>query len=233
VFRSVLVSLLVLVTLCFGVSAEAADLPFSSTWDQIEPSVARKKAAKAKLAKPKPRMSDADPEAKISRATVEPQVVKPPKSDARTKRETPVDVPGEELELSWFLDTVVANVDGPKREDSASMEGNLIVAKPGVVTSPYMVIELSGHIVKTPATTVRVDIRIGSVQKSVNWPTDDMKSGRFSVTLDAPMKAGALPGYFPVSVVALVWRDGKQGTAMVSLEKVRVRLGKVAQVAQQ
>jgi hypothetical protein len=131
-----------------------------------------------------------------------------------------------------FLDTVVANVDGPKREDSASLEGNLIVSEPGVVSSPYMVIELSGHIVKTPETVARVDIRIGSVQRSVNWSSDEIKSGRFSIALDAPMQAGALPGYFPVSVVALVWRDGKQGTAMVSLEKVRVRLGKVALVAQ-
>ncbi len=138
---------------------------------------------------------------------------------------------GEELELSWFLDALVANADGPKREDSASTEGNLIVAEPGFVTSPYMVIELSGHIIKTPATTVRLQVRIGAVEKTVNWSADKVESGRFAVSLNAPMKAGELPGYIPVSALALVSREGKQGVAMVSLEKIRVRLGKVAQVA--
>jgi hypothetical protein len=235
VFRFILLGLLLLVMSCSGVSTEAADLPLSSNWDQgrrAKPPGVRKKIVEASSARAKKNASIAVHRAKLPKTVTEPQVTKQDARSARTAP-TPVAVPSEELELSWFLDTVVANVDGPKREDSASLEGNLIVSEPGVVSSPYMVIELSGHIVKTPETVARVDIRIGSVQRSVNWSADEIKSGRFSIALDAPMQAGALPGYFPVSVVALVWRDGKQGTAMVSLEKVRVRLGKVALVAQQ
>jgi hypothetical protein len=209
-----------------GAPAVAADLPMSHSADPAKrvkafPSKKLQKTSRKVAALPKPAKK------KLTKVAA--------KDDAEPGAATqPVAIkgnPAEELELSWFLDSLVANADGPKREGSASIEGNLIIAEPGVITSPYMVIELSGHIIKTPATTVRLDIQIGSVRKTVSWASDDVKSGRFAVTLNAPMKAGQLPGYFPVSALAFVSREGKQGAAMVSLEKVRVRVGKVVQVA--
>ena len=41
---------------------------------------------------------------------------------------------------------------------------------------------------------------------------------------------GKLPDYFPVSALAFVTKDGKDGAAMVSLEKVIVRIGKLQTV---
>lgn len=202
---------LVSVGLCAGWSASAADLPMS-------PSSASKRTLAA-------------------------DARKVPKNAITLQRKAAIAVPdlaaaktgsggqSQEIELSWFLNSLSANADGGKDEGAASMEGNLVVAQPGLVTSPYMVIEVDGHIVKTPGTTVRVDITVGKVRRSVNWSSDQVKSGSFSVSLNAPMKAGRLPSYFPVSAIALVSREGNQGVAMVSLEKIRVRLGKVAQVA--
>jgi hypothetical protein len=223
--RYVLYALL-FVIVGIGVPAAAADLPMSHGTDhakRVKASLSKKqqKTTRKVLALPKPAKKKltkvaAKDDAELDAAT----------QPVATKRN-----PAEELELSWFLNSLVANADGPKREGSASIEGNLIIAEPGVITSPYMVIELSGHIIKTPATTVRLDIQIGSVQKTIRWASDEVKSGRFSVTLNAPMKAGQLPGYFPVSALAFVSREGKQGAAMVSLETVRVRVGKVVQVA--
>lgn len=232
--RAVLLAFLVFFT-GFGMLAEAADLPSSSPRLKAakiaKQSVQRKKAppqqvktidVAKKTSKPKPQVIVQTQPPAVAEAVDEPDVaIVAPEPEVESK----------ELELSWFLESLVANADGPKGEGSASMEGNLIVAEPGYVSSPYMVIELSGHIVKTPATTVRVDVKIGNVERSVNWSSDEVKSGRFSVSLNAPMSAGELPGYFPISALALVQREGKQGVAMVSLERIRVRLGKVSQVA--
>jgi hypothetical protein len=233
--RSALLAILVVFT-GFGMLAEAADLPSSprlKTHKIIKLLMPHKKA---KSQRPKavifvPKQPKPKPKPQVV-ADNEPPSVTQPEDEADVAVATPApEVSSGELELSWFLDSLVANADGPKGEGSASMEGNLIVAEPGYVSSPYMVIELSGHIVKTRATTVRVEVKIGNVKRSVKWTSDEVESGRFSVSLNAPMSAGQLPGYFPISAIALVSREGKQGAALVSLEKIRVRLGKVTQVA--
>ncbi len=230
--RSALLAILVVFT-GFGVLAEAADLPSSphlKTHNIIKLLMPHKKA---KSQRPKavtfvPKQPKPKPKPQVVADDETPSVPQP--GDVAVATPAP-EVSSGELELSWFLDSLVANADGPKGEGSASMEGNLIVAEPGYVSSPYMVIELSGHIVKTRATNVRVVVKIGNVQRSVKWTSDEVESGRFSVSLNAPMSAGRLPGYFPISAIALVSREGKQGVALVSLEKIRVRLGKVTQVA--
>jgi hypothetical protein len=227
---------------CFSAQAEAADLPLTVQHRPVKKAEAKVVVRdKRKITVSKPRPVRVVP--KIADRLDEPQVapvekdvevaVQIPKEEKPQVKSPEVAPVGQELELSWFLNSLIANVDGPKNESSASMEGNLIVAEPGYVTSPYMVIELSGHVVKTPATTVRIDVSVGKTTRSVTWPSDDTKSGRFKVAIDAPLAKGKLPGYFPVSAIAFVTREGKSGTAMVSLDKVRLRVGKVTQVADQ
>jgi hypothetical protein len=138
-----------------------------------------------------------------------------------------------EIDMSWVLDPLVATVDGAKSEGSASVEGNLVVLEPGYVTVPSMVIELTGHVVKTLRTTARIDVRIGATHRTVSWKADDVQSGRFKIELDAPMVAGKLPAYFPVSALAMVTKEGTSGAAMVSLEKIVLRVGKARVVALQ
>lgn len=162
-----------------------------------------------------------------------PKLTKPVQNPAIASPEIAKPVTGQEIDMSWVLDPLVANADGGKKEDSASVEGNLVVPEPGYVTAPYMVIELNGHIVKTADTTVRLDINIGGKNHTTAWPTDDAQAGKFKITLNAVMPEGKLPDYFPVSAIAFVTNNSRGGAAMVSLEKINIRVGKVRVAATQ
>jgi hypothetical protein len=231
--RRVLVAVLVW-GMCFAGAAEAADVPFSNLMKKprvAQSSTVKKLNLKAKakvvsvvVRKPKP--------ASVATPMVD-KPVDPVEQTVAAKQPGSPDVAQQEIDLSWVLDPLVATADGSKREGSASVQGNLIVVEPGYVTSPYMVIELSGHIIKTPGTTVRLDLNIGGTHRSLNWKLDDVQSGRFKVALNAPMAEGQLPAYFPVSALAFVTKEDKQGVAMVSLEKISVRVGKVSLLAAQ
>ncbi len=218
-------------SLGFGCAAEAADVPSASVYakpklvKQANPVKAQKKPQKTSIVKPKAGPQVAAVPAVRSIPAVKP-VVK--EEQVAVSPEVQVDPGGKEINLSWVLDPLSANADGKKKEGSASVEGNLVVLETGYVTKPYMVIELEGHIVKTAESTVRIDIKISGKNHSVTWPLDDVKSGKFKVKLDAPMVEGKLPAYIPVSAIALVTNDNKKGgAAMVSLEKITIRVGKV------
>ncbi len=139
----------------------------------------------------------------------------------------------QEMDLSWVLDPLVANADGGKKEDSAAIQGNMVVPEPGYISAPYMQIELNGHIVKTADTTVRLDIKIDGKNHTTSWAADDIQAGKFKITLNAEMAEGNLPAYFPVSAIAFVTNSSKRGAAMVSLEKINIRVGKVSVAATQ
>jgi hypothetical protein len=223
--------LTVLWSLGFGCVAEAADVPSASVY--AKPKVAkvskpikiRKLAKKADIVKPKAALQTAnEPAVKLAPA-VKPAIKE---EQVAVSPDVQIDPGGREINLSWVLDPLSANADGKKKEGSASVEGNLVVLETGYVTQPYMVIELEGHIVKSAESTVRIDIKIAGKNNSVTWPLDDVKSGKFKVKLDAPMVEGKLPAYIPVSAIALVTNANKKGgAAMVSLEKITIRVGKV------
>jgi hypothetical protein len=186
--RRVLVAVLVW-GMCFAGAAEAADVPFSNLMKKprvAQSSTVKKLNLKAKakvvsvvVRKPKP--------ASVATPMVD-KPVDPVEQTVAAKQPGSPEVSPQEIDLSWVLDPLVATADGSKREGSASVQGNLIVVEPGYVTSPYMVIELSGHIIKTPGTTVRLDLNIGGTHRSLNWKLDDVQSGRFKVALNAPRK---------------------------------------------
>jgi hypothetical protein len=215
--------------LSIGPAAIAADLPSGKTPQKQLPLKASTKPRQI-VAKPRPTPVRLDEAAiqplpavtgAVSNETQEPM-----------RQDTEAGSTDGSFDMVWVLDPLVATVDSFKKEGSASVEGNLIVAEPSQVALPAMVIELSGHIVKTPQTTVRLDVHVGGTSRSVSWNRDDVQSGRFNIELNAPMKAGKLPSYIPVSALAFVTREGKEGTAMVSLDKVVVRLGKASLAAQ-
>jgi hypothetical protein len=125
--------------------------------------------------------------------------------------------------LTWALGPMTANADGGKREGSNSATANIVVDKPGTATGTEMVIELEGHVVKTVQSTVRVDVYIGDLRKSLVWNADEIKSGIFRVTLTEKIPAGVLPELIPVSAIAFVTQAGDGHVAMVSLEKIVLR----------
>ena len=134
---------------------------------------------------------------------------------------------GSDMNLSWMLDTLVANADGGKNEGSASVTGNLVIHKPKAKLGSALTIELIGHIIKTPQSEVRLDVQIGPVKRTVVWKSDEVKSGIFKIILDEKMPLADMAGTLPASVLAFVTKHGDGAAAMISLEKVNLHLGKV------
>jgi hypothetical protein len=202
--------LLLLSCLCCVQLASAADLPLNKATEITPPSKPIQKLKKQSVKRPQLAF-ERKPKLKSEQET--PQAVVVPKAN--------------EIELLWVLDPLVAYADGNKPEGSASAETNLIVVEPSETPLPNMTIELSGHVVKTVQTTARIDVRIGNIRRSVSWKSDDVEAGRFKVAFKAVMTDDKLPSYFPVSAIALVTHSGESGAAMVSLDKIEVRLGSV------
>jgi hypothetical protein len=206
---------------CFGTLAAAADLPMT-------------------VENPAPRRAKAPPKAKAAAVKLKkrtaklPRVALAPEDNQATANSAVETVPKDgDVDMAWILDPLVATADGAKKEGSASVESVLVVIEPAYVPSPTMVIELNGHIVKTAKTTVRIDVRIGDISRTVVWKAEDVQTGKFKIKLTEPMPDGKMPSSFPVSALAIVSKDGNDGAAMVSLEKVIVRLGKVRTAAAQ
>lgn len=193
---------------CFAPASIAADLPAYHPKPTVSP--VQKKLKKAKAA------TQEAVKAKPSPVTIARNV---PSVDALPT--------SEEVSLTWQLDPLVANSDGAKREDSASVEAYLLVPQPASISNPSMIIELTGHVVKTANTTARLDIRVGKSHRVLSWKSDDIKAGKFKIALKEPIVAGVLPDQFPVSALAFVTKDSKEGAAMISLERVVLRLGAV------
>ncbi len=200
--------LLIVGCLCNGPVASAADVPFSKLGETQQPA---KPAAKPKKKTAKTNSPASSRKAKIKAAVETQQAVIAPTAN--------------EIEMSWVLDPLVAHADGGKREGSASAKANLVVTEPGFSSASYMTIELNGHVVKTAHTTARIDVRIGGRSHTIEWPADDVQSGRFNRTFKATLPEGKLPPYFPVSAIAFVTRERDGGAVLVTLEKIVVHVG--------
>ncbi len=205
---------------CVASSAFAADVPYVS----YKPLKMKAFIKKSKVALHRPEQ--------LMPVAVLPKVL-PGSITQTTKDQTQVTTASTKvspsvIELPWVLNSLVATADGGKREGSAAAEGNLVTNRPGTDFGPDVVIELSGHVIKTAQATVRLDIRIGALEKSVLWSSDDIKSGAFQITLNEKLESGPMPIYFPASVLAFVTQQGDGHVAMVSLEKVVFRMGVTA-----
>jgi hypothetical protein len=194
--------------------ASAADLPSSYSPNIAEP---------AKPVKKLKQQVKKAPQLVVARKSRPKIVAETPQVLVAPKRPAASSVKANDTDLQWVLGPLVANADGAKREGSASAEANLIVVEPGSVSSSNMIIELSGHVVKTAQTTARIDVRIGDIRRTVSWKTDDVESGRFNIEFNATITGTKVPDYFPVSAIALVTNNSDGGAAMVSLTKIVVR----------
>ena len=208
---------------CFGSTADAADLPVPKV-RVMRPVVI---VAKPKFKLPAKPLKVGDKPAVKSVSAVPPQSpsavaeVSPPPVESTPK----VLADDASINLSWTLDPLIANADGGKAEGAASAETNLVVDKPGLPCRPSMVIKISGHVIKTPNSTVRVDVKIGKINRTLTWAVDDVHAGRFTVTLNETSPSDKLPAYLPVSAIVMVTKSGEGGAAMVSVERIEVRMG--------
>ena len=211
---------LALSSICVANSAYAADVPY----EPPKPAILHVMAKKTKVAFQK--FAHLIPMAVLPK--VIPGSITPTTKDQTQVATASTKVSPDVIELPWVLDPLVATADGGKKEGSSGREVNLVTNRPGTDFGPDVVIELTGHVIKTAQSTVRLDIHIGSLQKSVLWAADDVKSGLFKITLNEKLEPGHMPNYFPASAVAFVTQEGDGHVAMVSLEKVVFRMGVTA-----
>ena len=198
--------------LCTAGLSFAADFPTNIV--SVAPSHHKKTVVKTKKALLKPQQVNSPP------VVTKVQVAKAPASVV--DKPTPIS-PKAVSNLSWVLGPMTANADGGKHEASNSATANIVVDKPGTSFGPEMTIELNGHVVKTIQSTVRIDVQIGEMRKSVVWHADEIKSGIFKITINEKVAAGVLPALIPVSAIAFVTQAGEGHAAMVSLEKIVLR----------
>lgn len=133
----------------------------------------------------------------------------------------------ERLGLTMTLDTLVANADGAKLEASSSMTGDFVIQQPHSLSLPAMVVELSGHIIKTAGSTAHMEVTIGASKKVVDWASADVQSGPFTITMNEAVPNGQLPAPFPISALVLANKDPGGGAVLISLDKIDISLGQV------
>jgi hypothetical protein len=133
----------------------------------------------------------------------------------------------EDLSVAMTLDTLVANADGAKTEDSSSFSGEFLIQQPHYVTLPAVDIELKGHIIKTAGSTARLEVTIGNTRETITWAANEVASGAFSKSITSPIAKGQLPAPFPVSAAVFVNKEAGSGAVLVSLESIDVKIGRV------
>jgi hypothetical protein len=131
----------------------------------------------------------------------------------------------EALHFSMKLDTLSATADGSKLEGSSTFSGNFTVLQPYNVSLPVAKIQLKGHIVKTAASTARLDIIVGDAKEEIIWEENEVAAGAFEKTLNVVVANGQVPVVFPVSATLLVTKSPGSGAIFVSLDSIDVQIG--------
>ena len=136
-----------------------------------------------------------------------------------------IDAKREALHFSMKLDALAATADGTKMEDTSTFSGNFTVMQPYNVTLPTAKIELKGHIVKTAASSARLDIVVGDAKEKIIWEENEVAAGLFDKTLNVVIANGVVPVVFPVSATLLVTKSVGSGAIFVSLDSIDVEIG--------
>lgn len=136
-----------------------------------------------------------------------------------------IDSQREALHFSMKLDALSATADGSKMEGSSSFSGNFTVLQPYNVSLPVAKIQLKGHIVKTAASSARLDIIVGDAKEKIIWEENEVAAGLFDKTLNVVIANGQVPVVFPVSATLLVTKSPGSGAIFVSLDSIDVQIG--------
>ncbi len=142
-----------------------------------------------------------------------------------TPKSVSVDSHREALHFSMKLDTLSATADGSKMEGTSTFSGNFTVLQPYNVSLPIAKIQLKGHIIKTAASSARLDIVIGDAKEKIFWDENEVAAGQFDKTLNVSIANGQVPVVFPVSATLLVTKNPGSGAIFVSLDSIDVEIG--------
>jgi hypothetical protein len=129
------------------------------------------------------------------------------------------------LSVSMVVEDFSANAEGEKTEATASFTGSFLVTQPAKVQLSRLHATVSGIIVKTPGSTVDLALSFGPAKSTISWADVETKSERFTRDVDMILPDGRLPSPFEVSALAFVKKPGKEGAALVTLDKITIEIG--------
>ncbi len=135
------------------------------------------------------------------------------------------------LTFDLEMDSLQANADAAKLEDSSAFSGQLVILKPSQVKRPTITAKIFGHVIKTAGTTARIDVVIGNQSKKIEWNAAAVLSGTFeeSIVVTAPDRNLVEP--LAVSAIVLVNRPADGGAIAVTIEKITVAVTEATSVA--
>jgi hypothetical protein len=146
-------------------------------------------------------------------------------SDSSGKRKSWSAAPAPDgMTLSFLFDGLVAQ---PKSagEALANLSGYFDIDQPASIKTDIMKVDLRGHISKTRGSSARLDVAVGPLRKTFDWPRDMEKSEDFTVSLETPIAGGMLPDPFPIAAVAQARADTAQDNVLVTLDSIDLSVG--------
>ena len=150
---------------------------------------------------------------------------RPNEENALTAKSVALSAGANELNLAIELGALTATAEGQATEGSASYAGEVAVQQPDYLSLPAMHIELKGQVVKTEGTEASIEIVVGNVTKTIDWPADKAIAENFSTTIDADIPGGQIPAPFPVSAKLTVKKPTGAGASLLSLQRITVKIG--------
>ncbi len=148
-------------------------------------------------------------------------------SDANSAKATSItpDTKPRALSVSMVVEDFSANAEGEKTEATASFTGSFLITQPAKVQLSKLHATVSGIVVKTPGSTIQLELSFGPAKSTVSWAETETKSERFTHDVDMIIPDGHLPSPFDVSALAFVKKPGKEGAALVTLDKITIDIG--------
>lgn len=121
------------------------------------------------------------------------------------------------------LSSFEAKVEDEGATKEAGLEGRYELFQPPGERIAACRVDIEGLIVKSGATTARINVKLGSAEQTIEWTPEDASSDKFRKTLTfATPENGTLPSPLDVGIEAVVRKDGKDGVAFVSVTTVTV-----------
>ena len=131
-------------------------------------------------------------------------------------------VSGQTMSAGIELEGFSATAEGEKTEASATFSGQFLLTQPKRVALQQMRVIMRGLIIKAERSTVRLEVKIGDVAKSIEWTETESKTGRYESVITETIPNGRLSSPLPVSAVATVYRPTGASGALVSIDTIRL-----------
>lgn len=119
-----------------------------------------------------------------------------------------------------------AKADGTVFDGASSVAGYFDVSQPGSEAFTQLHVDVSGYVIKSKAVATRIVLKLGTVERTIEWPSDTAVSEKFAKSFDIVAPAdGRLPDPFPVAAEVSVHKDNATDSAFISVNEIRITAG--------